>query len=267
LLGVLRGHRVAIERHQRFVRLMPQQFLIHRVAQLRQRLAQLKVDRVPVRRRAVPLELNANVAGAIANTGGFGAQPRIGHHLLDVAQPIRPVAEIFAGQRAVIGVAAGAVAESARGICLIVTTVDIAIPGRRLLPTAALTPAGLAGLGRLLRLLLLIVRLLLRLLVRILRHSAQPTAAATQAAAWLPLLLRLSARLLRALARLIRTRLLLQSILRLLIARLLLPLALSLTLLITLPRLIRTRLLRSFLRLSVAGLLLLALSLLRLAGL
>ena len=55
----------------------------------------------------MPFELGPHRLRAIANPGGLGAESRVADHLLDVAEPVGPVTEALAGDRAKLLAAAG----------------------------------------------------------------------------------------------------------------------------------------------------------------
>src|SRR5688572_33228199 len=100
LLGVLRRDGLAVDRHERLAPLLPQQLLGDLVAQLDEGAGNEVADEVPVWFLRVTVELGSDLAGTLADGGGLGAQALVTHHLLHGPQPVRPGAEVAAGQGA-----------------------------------------------------------------------------------------------------------------------------------------------------------------------
>jgi hypothetical protein len=92
-------HRIAIDRHECLAGTAPEQFIGHAALQFGQRFRHTLADDVPIRRRTVPLHFFANVFGLLANSRRFRAKVRIGNHFFNIAEAIRPIEEILAGDR------------------------------------------------------------------------------------------------------------------------------------------------------------------------
>ena len=103
LLGVLRRDGVAVDRHKgRLRRVAAAELVVHRAPKLGQRQADRHADDVPVRLLRVPVGLGPGGLGPLADAGGLGPQPRVADHLLDVAEPVGPLAEVVAGEHAAL---------------------------------------------------------------------------------------------------------------------------------------------------------------------
>jgi hypothetical protein len=70
----------------------------------------------------VAFELCAHRRRSIANTGGFGAESRVADHLFYIAQPVGPVAEALAGDRAFVAPRARLAVKPLRQVGLRVST-------------------------------------------------------------------------------------------------------------------------------------------------
>ena len=99
LFGILRRHRIAVERHDGLLRVAAQQLVRHAVRQFDEWFGDVDSDESPVWFLRVPLQLRSDRAGLIANASGFRSQFGIVHHFLDIAQAVRPVEKIFAADR------------------------------------------------------------------------------------------------------------------------------------------------------------------------
>jgi len=73
-----------------------QQLLLNLIAQFDQRLRDELIDHVPIGRRRVSLGFGAQLLRALTNLPSLRAQARIVHHFFNIAQAIRPVAEVIA---------------------------------------------------------------------------------------------------------------------------------------------------------------------------
>jgi hypothetical protein len=122
----------------------------------------------------VAVELGAHRAGAVADGGGLGAEAGVADHFLDIAEPVRPLAEVAAGQGAGVSlvaagaggaagrvISAGAVGEPAK-IAALRAWLAVATGAE-----AALLPTALPLASTLLLATLLLATLLLATLLRI----------------------------------------------------------------------------------------------------
>ena len=99
--------RVAVEGHERVLAGSTGEFLADLVADLDQGLQHLEFDVGPVGLRLAALGLDADPAGLVAGVGDLGAKVLGIDELFDIAEPIGPLGEIIAGDRA--GIASGVV--------------------------------------------------------------------------------------------------------------------------------------------------------------
>ena len=100
LLGVIRRHRLAIERNDGGGRLTAKKFLGDLVAQFHERAVDRVADRVPVGRHGVAAVIVTHGLGALANLGRALAKCRIVDGFLDAADAIGPYAVPAAGKGA-----------------------------------------------------------------------------------------------------------------------------------------------------------------------
>src|SRR5690242_116566 len=104
LVGVLGRDGLAVDGDERFRRLAAHQFLGDLVAELGEGLADGFLDDVPVGGLGVSVELGADGAGAVADSGGLRAEAGVADHFLYVAEAVGPVAEVLAGEGAAAAV-------------------------------------------------------------------------------------------------------------------------------------------------------------------
>jgi hypothetical protein len=140
--GELRRHGISVDRDQRVGRLTAAHFFGDPIAQLIDWLRHKGFQLIPVGHFRMSFEFFAGSTNAIANPRCLCPQFRIVEQFLDVAHPIRPLPESFAGDRS-----AGASTKLAIGAAL---TIRAASPPQRIcLPALLLPLAPLAGVAAL----------------------------------------------------------------------------------------------------------------------
>src|SRR5687768_15967367 len=90
LLVSTRRLRIAIDRHQRVLRLAARQFLTHTIAQLRERFPDLRANHAPLWLDAVSLEFGSHSFRDFPDPCRFRAEVWIVEHLFHRSQLVRP---------------------------------------------------------------------------------------------------------------------------------------------------------------------------------